>query len=128
MVNPGAGVLAAGIGLWALWQFFEERRTVNRATPERANKPQSPVWRYTWMLIAILCGSWLVFVIDAYDEARIQRINISTYFAATALLAAGILIWALWQLIRGLLPANTRSTLSEIEPRQTSPAREFDLS
>jgi hypothetical protein len=83
--------LAAGVGLWALWQFIRELR-VDIAVIRHAG----------WLLIPLVSAAYVVPVaVRLTTRVPEPGQSISIYVPISLLLAGGVGLWALWRFMRG---------------------------
>ncbi len=84
--------VAAGVGLWALWQFLRESRVEVGVIRHAA----------AWLLIASVCAAYVIWVVVGIkSEALRPGVNIGALVPTSVVLAGIVGLWALWQSVRG---------------------------
>jgi hypothetical protein len=86
-------ILAAGVGLWAIWQFLRERRIEIGVIRHAAS----------WLLIASVCAVYILWLVASMASGILQRWgDFGELLVATGIWAGIVGVWALQQCIRGL--------------------------
>jgi hypothetical protein len=124
--TPGPIVLAAGVGLWALWQFVRGGRVRDINDHDGAESHHlgaAGIRRQAWLLIPIVCAAVIVHTGTLY---RTPDAGPLYQTPGPLVLALGLALWALWQFVRGGRAGDVKTALPEIHPAKPDPARELD--